>query len=73
MQLYKYVIRVKNSVPLFRVHLGESSTVLRHDFRVGTLQFLDDLKALVELGENVHHRAGEQSMLRRLLELKQGF
>ncbi len=45
------------------VHLGEPAAIEGHDFGVGTLQFLDDLKALVELGEDVHHRTGEESML----------
>lgn len=45
------------------VHLGKTPAVEGHDFGVGTLQFLDDLKALVELGEDVHHRTGEESML----------
>lgn len=45
------------------VHLGEAAAVEGHDFGVGTLQFLDDLKALVELGEDVHHRTGEESVL----------
>lgn len=51
-------------------YLGEAATVLSHDVRVRTFQFPDYLKALVELGEDVHHRAGEQSVLRRLLELR---
>lgn len=50
-------------------HLGEAAAVLGQDAGVGTLQFPDDLKALVELGEDVDHGAGEQSVLRRLLEL----
>lgn len=50
-------------------HLGEAAAVLSQDAGVGTLQFPDDLKALVELGEDVDHGAGEQSVLRRLLEL----
>lgn len=44
---------------------------MSHDTGVGAFQFLDDLEALVELGEDVHHGAGEQSVLRRLLELNQ--
>ena len=36
---------------------------------VWAVQLLDDLKALVELREDVHHGAGEQSMLRGLQEL----
>lgn len=56
--------------PVEWVYLGEAAAVVSHDVRVGTFQFLDDLKALVELSEDVHHRAGEQSVLRRLLELQ---
>lgn len=41
-----------------------------HHGGVGAVQFLDNLKALVELSEDVHHRAGEQSVLRRLLKLQ---
>lgn len=51
------------------VHLSKSAAVEGHDFGVGTLQFLDDLKTLVKLGEDVHHRTREESMLRRLLKL----
>ena len=43
---------------------------MRHDTGVRTFQFLDDLKALVELGEDIHHRTREESMLRRLQELE---
>lgn len=50
-------------------HLGEAAVVVGHHRRVWAVQFLDDLKTLVELSEDVHHWAGEQSMLRRLLEL----
>lgn len=52
-------------------YLGEAATVQSQDVWVGTLQLPDDLEALVELGEDVHHGAGEQSVLRRLLELRQ--
>ena len=51
-------------------HLGESLHVVANDLRVGTLQFADDFKALIELREHVHHGAGEQSVLRRDLELQ---
>lgn len=51
-------------------HLGESLHVVAYDLRVGTLQFADDFKTLIELREHVHHRAGEQSVLRRDLELQ---
>lgn len=60
-----FVIRLGGTL----VHLGETAAVEGHDFGVGTLQFFDDLKALVELGKDVHHRTGEESMLWRLLEL----
>lgn len=56
--------------PVNRAHLGEAAAVLSQDVRVGTIQFPDDLEALVELCKDVHHRAGEQRMLRCLLELR---
>lgn len=59
------------ATPVFKAHLGEAPVVLGHHGRVGAVQLLDDLEALVELREDVHNRAGEQSVLRRLLELKQ--
>lgn len=43
-------------------HLGKSFHVVADDLRVRTLQFANDFKALIELGEHVHHRAGEQSV-----------
>lgn len=49
--------------------LGEAAVVLAHHGGVGTVQLFDDLKALIELCEDVHHRAGEQGVLRRRLEL----
>lgn len=52
------------------LYLGEATAVLGHDEGVGTLQLLDDLKALVELREDVDHGAGEESVLGRLLELR---
>lgn len=55
--------------PLPGAHLGEPPHVVPDNLRVGALEFLDDLKALVELGEDVHHGAGEERVLRRLLEL----
>lgn len=51
-------------------HLGKSFHVVADDLRIRTLQLADDFEALVELGEDVHHRAGEQSVLRRHLELE---
>ena len=51
-------------------YLGEAQAVLGHDAGVGTLQLLDDLEALVELRKDVHHGAGEERVLRRLLELR---
>ncbi len=56
--------------PVKWVYLGEAAAVLSHDVGVGAFQFPDDLKALIELGEDVNNRAGEQSMLGGLLELK---
>lgn len=50
-------------------HLGKPSHVVPHNLGIGALQLLDDLKALVELGEHIHHRAGEECVLRGLLEL----
>lgn len=43
-------------------YLSEPFHIVSYDLRVRTLQFPDDLKALVELGEHVHHGAGEQSV-----------
>ena len=56
-----------SSVRLFMLvaevsHLGKSFHVVADDLRVRTLQFANDFKALIELGEHVHHRAGEQSV-----------
>ena len=56
---------------LARAYLGEAAVVVGHGLGVGAVQLLDDLEALVELCEHVHHGAGEQSVLRRLLELDQ--
>lgn len=50
-------------------HLGKPSHVVPHNLGIRALQLLDDLKALVELGENIHHGAGEERVLRGLLEL----
>lgn len=58
-----------NILPGSRRHLGESSVVVSQHGRVGTVQLADDPEALVELRENVHHRAGEQRVLRCRLEL----
>lgn len=51
-------------------HLGKSFHIVANDLRVGTLQFADDFKALIELREHVHHGAGEQSVLWCDLELE---
>lgn len=51
-------------------HLGKSFHVVADNLRIWTLQLADDFEALVELGEDVHHRAGEQSVLRCDLELE---
>ena len=58
------------SMSRFPSHLGETSVVVGHHGGVGAVQLPDDLKALVELSEDVHHRAGEQGVLGRLLELQ---
>ncbi|KAJ8343550.1 hypothetical protein SKAU_G00308790, partial [Synaphobranchus kaupii] len=50
-------------------HLGEAAHEVGQGLWVGALQLLDDLKTLVELCEDVDHGAGEQSVLRRGLEL----
>ena len=50
-------------------HQRESLHVSLDDFRMRTLEFLDDLEALVELRKHVRDGAGEQRVLRRLLEL----
>lgn len=44
------------------MYLGKSFHIVAYDLGVGTLQLADDLEALVELREDVHHGAGEQSM-----------
>lgn len=64
-----------NSVRLFVVaaevsHLGKSFHIVADDLRIRTLKFANYFKALIELGEHVHHRAGEQSVLWRDLELE---
>lgn len=51
------------------MYLGEAFHTVAYDLGVRTLQLADDLKALVELREDIHHGAGEQSMLRSHLEL----
>lgn len=45
---------------------------MSHNLWIWALQLLDDFKALVELGEDVDHRAGEEGVLRCLLELGRG-
>lgn len=52
-------------------HLGKPPHVVPNNLRVRALKLLDDLKALVELGEDVHHGAREKRVLRRLLELEE--
>lgn len=44
-------------------HLGKPSHVVPHNLGVRALELFDDLKALVKLGEDIHHGAGEQGML----------
>ena len=53
-----------------KTHLGKPPHVVTNDLRVWTLELADDLEALVELGEHVHHGAGEQGVLRSHLELQ---
>lgn len=53
-----------------RSHLGKTPHVMTHNLGVRALQLLDDLEALIELGEDIHYRAREQGMLRGLLELQ---
>lgn len=50
--------------------LGESLHVSLHDFRIRTLQLGYDVETLSKLCEDVHHRVGEQGVLRAPLELK---
>ena len=57
-------------VRLPHTHLCKAAHEVGQSMWVGALQLLDDLKALIELREHVHHRAGEQSVLRRHLELE---
>lgn len=54
-------------------YLSKPPIVVSNNDRVWALQLLNDLKALVELGEHIHHWAREQSVLRCLLELKQKY
>lgn len=51
-------------------HLSKPLHVIPNNLRIRTFQLPDDLKALVELREDVHHRTGEERVLRRLLELQ---
>lgn len=44
-------------------HLGKPSHVVPNNLGVRALELLDDLEALVELGEDVHHRAREECVL----------
>lgn len=44
-------------------HLSKSPHVVGKDVGVWAFQLPDDLKALVELCEDVHHRAGEECVL----------
>lgn len=46
-----------------RGHLSKPPHVLGKDVGVRAFQLSDDLKALVELCEDVHHRAGKECML----------
>lgn len=44
-------------------HLSKSPHVVGKDVGVWAFQLPDDLKTLVELCEDIHHRAGKESML----------
>lgn len=44
-------------------HLRKSPHVVGKDVGVWAFQLPDDLKALVELREDIHHRAGKECML----------
>lgn len=44
-------------------HLSKSPHVVGKDVGVWAFQLSDDLKALVELCEDVHHRAGKECVL----------
>lgn len=48
---------------LAAAHLSKPSHVVPNNLGIRALKLLDDLKALVELGEDIHHGAGEESML----------
>jgi len=50
-------------------YLCKSAHEVSKSLRVRTLQLLNDLKALVQLREHIHHRAREESMFWCLLEL----
>lgn len=44
-------------------YLSKSPHVVRKDVGVWAFQFPDDLKALIELCEDIHHRAREECVL----------
>lgn len=52
--------------------LCKAAHEVSQSLRVWTLQLLDDLETLVQLGKHVHHRTGKESVLWRLLELSPG-
>lgn len=60
---------MKVSDKIVNTYAGEALHVAFDNSRVWTLQFLDDVKTLVELREDVRYRTREQRVLRRLLEL----
>lgn len=61
----------KHATGLAAAHLGKPSHVVPNNLGIGALKFLDDLEALVELGEDVHHGAREERVLGCLLELRE--
>lgn len=50
--------------------LGKTFHVSFPDFGIGAFQFGNDIEALRELSEDVHHRIGEKSVLAATLELQ---
>lgn len=44
-------------------HLGKPSHIVPNNLGVRALKLLDDLEALVELGEDIHHGAREECVL----------
>ncbi len=58
-----------NNHRYYITHTREAFHVMFDNFRMRTLKFLDDVKTLVKLCEDIRHRTREQRMLRCLLKL----